>query len=125
VAGSSLLTQAFVRGYRMRDDGPVKPGSFAALQSAFRWFCEPDPAPVQVFTLFSTENLFCSNSKQFLVLHPLAESVLLAATSRSRASSFNIWRRTCLLLARPTLLAEQVINLRKLLMCLSDQGARS
>lgn len=82
-----------MRGYRMRDDGPVKPGSFAALQSAFRWFCEPDPAPVQLFTLFSTQVLFCGNSRQYLLLNPLAESMFLAAVSRSRASSFNIWRR--------------------------------
>lgn len=78
--GSSLLTQTFVRGYRMRDDGPVKPGSFAALQSAFRWFCEPDPAPVRLFMLFSTQR-FCGNLKQSLLLYPLAESAVIAGAS--------------------------------------------
>ena len=56
-AGSTLLTQAFAAGYRMREslrggvgiskNGKPEPGSVGALQDAFRWFCEPDPKPVR------------------------------------------------------------------------------
>ncbi len=57
--GSTLLTQAFVAGYSMREQGSVrqKPHIYRELQSTFAWFCEPDPAPVRAPALVAATGL--------------------------------------------------------------------
>lgn len=73
--GSSLLTQAFVAGYSMREQDSMrqKPQIYSELQSTFRWFCEPDPAPASC----------CRIGKSLIFVSQLCQRALIISASRN------------------------------------------